>query len=116
MAKTVCKILGVVLLLVGVAGFAATGLTRRPPWTGTQCSSPCLGSHRPLLWLCRNVVCSKDLLPCFRRGLSRAGDFGIRTGHRGRYHVDGWSTAPGHSRSRYSRPAGRNLSGRWVVD
>ena len=114
MAKTVCKILGVVFLLVGVLGFAAPNLLgahldRRTTWFILS------REPSPFIWALPEHWLAQRPLPCFRRGLSRAGYFGIRDG-RGEDMM--WMVGPLHfgtGRSRHSRPARRDLPGRRVI-
>ena len=116
MAKTVCKILGVVFLLVGVAGFAAPTSDGFSFGTGAQSGSHFVGCNRVIPRLRRLTISRENLLSCLRRGLPRTGNY--RNGDGGcehGSHVEHRAAGAWDERPRAAYPAWRGIPGRRTV-
>ena len=115
MAKTVCKILGVVFLLVGLVGFVSPNLLGAHLTAAHNVVHIVSGAIALYLGFAGTLAGAKTFCLVFGVVYLGARHSGIGNGYRRRSHVDAWTAAFRPGRSRHSHPARRNLSGRRVV-
>ena len=115
MAKTVCKILGVVFLLVGVIGFAAPrllGAHLSPAHNVVHIVSGIIALY---FGFAGTLAGAKIFSLVFGVVYLALGILGMAMGDSTRSNVDGGSVGTRPGRPRHSHPAGRNLSRRRLV-
>ena len=111
MAKTVCKILGVVFLLVGLIGFVSPSLLGAHLNSAHNVVHMVSGAVALYFGFAGSLAGSKDLCACIWCRLSRPRSPGIGNGYRCRSHVDAGTAALWPGRPRHSHPARRHLFG-----
>ncbi len=115
MAKTVCKILGVVFLLVGLVGFVSPTLLDAHLTPAHNAVHIVSGAIALYFGFAGTLSAAKTFSLVFGVVYLALGILGMALGTGDGPHVDGWTTALRPGRSRHSHPARRNLSGRRAV-